>query len=74
MVAVSLSAVASTAASQYGTADEVKAMLDRAIAAVKENEARALDLQQGRGIRTATFTFRALTASSQRLRPSRVDS
>ena len=50
MVAVSLSAVASTAASQYGTADEAKAMLDRAIAAVKENEARALDMfNKGRG-------------------------
>lgn len=44
MVAFSLSAVASAEASQYGTADEAKAMLDRAITAVKENEAKALDM------------------------------
>ena len=44
MVAFSLSAVASAEASQYGTADEAKSMLDRAIAAVKENEAKALDM------------------------------
>jgi len=31
-------------AAQYGTAEEAKAMLDRAVAAVKENKAKALDL------------------------------
>ena len=40
MVAFSLSAVASAEASQYGTADEAKTMLDRAIAAVKETRRR----------------------------------
>ena len=50
MVAFSLSAAASAATSQYGTADEAKAMLDRAIAAVKENEAKALDMfNKGQG-------------------------
>ena len=36
--------VASTQAAQYGTSEEAKAMLDRAIAAVKENKAKALDM------------------------------
>jgi hypothetical protein len=43
MVAFSLSAVASAEASQYGTPDEARVMLDRAVAAVKENEAKALE-------------------------------
>jgi hypothetical protein len=36
-------AAASTQAAQYGTAEEAKAMLDRAVAAVKEDKAKALD-------------------------------
>ena len=35
---------ASCAATQYGTAEEAKAMLDRAVAAVKEDKAKALDM------------------------------
>ena len=31
-------------AAQYGTADEAKAMLERAVAAVKESKAKALDM------------------------------
>jgi signal transduction histidine kinase len=36
--------VASVAAAQYGTAEEAKAMLDRAVAAVKEDKAKAIDM------------------------------
>jgi signal transduction histidine kinase len=36
--------VASTQAAHYGTPEEAKAMLDRAIAAVKEDKTKALDL------------------------------
>ena len=36
--------VASVAAAQYGTAEEAKAMLDRAVAAVKQDKAKALDM------------------------------
>jgi hypothetical protein len=39
---------ASTQAVQYGTPEEAKAMLDRAVAAVKEDRTKALDVQQGR--------------------------
>jgi signal transduction histidine kinase len=35
---------ASTQAAQYGTADEAKAMLDRAVAAVKADKTKALDM------------------------------
>jgi hypothetical protein len=35
---------ASVEAAQYGTAEEAKAMLDRAITAIKDNEAKALDM------------------------------
>ena len=35
---------APTQAGQYGTAEEAKAMLDRAVAAVKEDRAKALDM------------------------------
>ena len=35
---------ASTQAAQYGTPEEAKAMLDRAIAAVKQDKAKALDM------------------------------
>ena len=37
-----LSAVTGTRAGNYGTADEAKAMLNRAVAAVKEDKAKAL--------------------------------
>jgi len=43
-VAFLLAPVPSTQAGQYGTAEEAKAMLDRAVAAVKEDKAKALDL------------------------------
>ena len=33
-----------TRAAEYGTADEAKAMLERAVAAVKENQGKALDM------------------------------
>src|ERR1044072_2537229 len=36
--------VATTQAAQYGTAEEAKAMLERAVAAVKEDKAKALDM------------------------------
>jgi hypothetical protein len=40
----------SVQAAQYGTGEEAKAMLERAVAAVKEDKAKALDIvQQGRG-------------------------
>jgi hypothetical protein len=39
-----LAMVASAEAGQYARADEAKAMLDRAVAAVKEDEAKALDM------------------------------
>ena len=42
-VAVFLLTAASTQAAQYGTAEEAKALLDRAIAAVKEDKVKALD-------------------------------
>ena len=35
---------ASTQAAQYGTPEEAKAMLDRAVAAVKEDKTKALDM------------------------------
>jgi hypothetical protein len=41
---VLLVAVVSAQAAEYGTAEEAKAMLDRAVAAVKEDKAKALDL------------------------------
>jgi hypothetical protein len=44
-VALSLLFVAATAqAGQYGTAKEAKAMLQRAVAAVKEDKGKALDM------------------------------
>jgi cache domain-containing protein len=45
-----LSTAASVAAAEFGTADEAKAMLDRAVAAVKEDETKALDMfNKGQG-------------------------
>jgi hypothetical protein len=43
-IGVLLVTVVSTQAAQYGTAEEAKAMLDKAIAALKEDKANALDL------------------------------
>jgi hypothetical protein len=43
-VAFLLAAAVSTQASQYGTADEAKAMLARAVAAVGAGKAKALDM------------------------------
>ena len=42
-IGVLLLTVGSTQAAQYGTAEDAKAMLGRAIAAVKQDEANALD-------------------------------
>ena len=39
-----LSTAASVLAAQFGTAEEAKAMLEKAVAAVKENKAKALDM------------------------------
>ena len=36
--------VASVSAAQFGTAEEAKAMLERAVAAVKEDKAKAIDM------------------------------
>ena len=45
-----LSAVGPTRAGRYGTSEEAKAMLERAVAAVKEDKAKALDMfNEGRG-------------------------
>jgi hypothetical protein len=41
---VVLRTAASTQAAQYGTAEEAKALLDRAVAAVKEDKAKALEM------------------------------
>ena len=39
-----LSTAASVAGAEFGTAEEAKAMLERAVAAVKEDKAKALDM------------------------------
>ena len=39
-----LSTASLVAAAEFGTADEAKAMLERAVAAVKEDKAKALDM------------------------------
>src|SRR4029077_16715611 len=45
-----LSITASVWAADFGTAEEAKAMLERAVAAVKEDKAKALDMfQKGEG-------------------------
>jgi hypothetical protein len=43
-IALLVLAAASTQAAQYGTAEEAKAMLDKAVAAVKADKAKALDM------------------------------
>jgi hypothetical protein len=45
-----LSTAAPLPAAQFGTAEEAKAMLERAVAAVKEDKAKALDMfNKGQG-------------------------
>ena len=48
---------ASTQAAQDGTAEEARAMLDKAVAAVKEDKAKALDMftRARAALRTATL-------------------
>ena len=43
-IALLFVALERTRAAEYGTADEAKAMLERAVAAVKEDKAKALDM------------------------------
>lgn len=43
-IALLFAAVGPTRAGQYGTSEEAKAMLERAVAAVKEDKAKALDM------------------------------
>ena len=56
----------------FGTSQEAKAMLEKAVAAVKENKAKALDMfNKGEG----GFKDRTpQTASSRRIRRSRANS
>ena len=56
-------AIGPTQGAEYGTADEAKAMLERAIAAVKEDKAKALTLsiRVKADLRTATFMCSAPT-------------
>jgi hypothetical protein len=66
-----LSTTGLVAAAEFGTAEEAKAMLERAVAAVKEDKAKALDMfNKGEGgFRTVIFMCTALmprTASSRR--------
>ena len=63
------------AEAQYGAAEEAKALLDKAVAAVKEDKAKALDMFNKGG--TVTFMCSAptpLTASSPRIRRIRANS
>ena len=60
-------------AAQYGTAEEAKAMLEKAVAAVKENKAKALDMfkraRAALGIAISMSTAPTpQTASSRRIR------
>jgi hypothetical protein len=49
-VVLVLFTAASVPAAQFGTAEEAKAMIERAVAAVKEDKAKALDMfQKGEG-------------------------
>ena len=66
-----LSITASVWAADFGTAEEAKAMLERAVAAVKEDKAKALDMfnKARAASRIETFTCGAptpQTASSRR--------
>jgi len=50
MIVLVLLTAPSASAAQFGTAEEAKAMLERAVAAVKEDKAKALDMfQNGEG-------------------------
>ena len=75
-IGVLLVTIGSTQAAQYGTAEEAKAMLGRAIAAVKQDEANALDrFNKGDGGLTSTCCApMSQTASSQRIQSIRVGS
>jgi hypothetical protein len=44
IVVQALSTASSVSAAEFGTAEEAKAMLERAVAAVKEDKAKALDM------------------------------
>jgi hypothetical protein len=63
-VVLVLFTAASAPAAQFGTVEEAKAMLDRAVAAVKEDKAKALDMFNKRAraaLRTAIFMCSAPT-------------
>jgi hypothetical protein len=47
----------------YGTSEEAKAMLEKAVAAIKKDKAKALDMfnNGGAGLRTGTFMCSAPT-------------
>ena len=71
-------AIGPTQGAEYGTADEAKAMLERAIAAVKEDKAKALDTfkRVEADLRTATSMCSvptSPTAYSQRIPTSKVN-
>ena len=73
-----LSTTASVWAAEYGTADEAKAMLERAVAAVKEDKAKALDMfNKGEGgfkdRDLYVFCANAPTAYLQRIPTSKVN-
>ena len=44
-IALLFAAVGPTRAGQYGTSEEAKAMLERAVAVVKEDKAKAIDFR-----------------------------
>ena len=56
-IAVLCAAIGPIRAGQYGTPEEAKAMLEKAVAAVKEDKAKALEMfNKGEGAsRTVTF-------------------
>ena len=54
-----LSTAAPVAAADFGTPEEAKAMLERAVAAVKEDKAKALDMfNKGEGVGGLASAFR----------------
>jgi CHASE1-domain containing sensor protein len=73
--ALILSTVAFAQTAQYGTAEEARVMLEKAVAAVKADKTKALDIfNRGEGVsRTAIFMCSAptpRTAFRQRIRPA----
>ena len=65
-------------ATQYGTAEEAKAMLEKAVAAVKENKAKALDMfNKGEGDFKDRYLYGTAptprTVSSRRIRRLRAN-